>query len=59
MKKHQPSLHSLKFRKTSIANLYTLQGGGKPIVSDESSCCSEPPVCPQTVTTRPDSLADA
>lgn len=56
MKKKQSAFHSLKFDKIIIAKLDLLQGG-KPNDSEKSSCCSEDPVCPKTVTTRPDSVA--
>ena len=57
MKKYQSTSIPLKFKKTSVANLYRLQGGAQDNVSEESSCCTEHPVCPKTVATRPDSLS--
>lgn len=55
MKKLEFASTSLKFKKVSIANLMIL-GGADTDVSEDSSCCSEPPICLKTLTTRPDSL---
>lgn len=57
MKKQKFTSVSLKLKKVNIANL-DLLGGKKPPQTDETHCCSEPPVCLHTVTTRPDSLAN-
>ncbi|MEM6720817.1 MAG: hypothetical protein AAF611_15915 [Bacteroidota bacterium] len=57
MKKQKFTSTSLKLKRTNIVNL-TLLGGKKPAKTDETHCCSKPPVCEHTVTTRPDSLAD-
>ncbi|MFK7750055.1 MAG: hypothetical protein AB8B65_16810 [Kordia sp.] len=57
MKKQKFTSVSLKLKKVNIANL-NLFGGKKPPQTDESNCCSKPPVCAHTVSTRPDSIAD-
>lgn len=55
MKKQKLITIPLKFKKISIANLsYTK--GGKDDISIDSVCCSKPPVCEPTLTTRPDSI---
>lgn len=58
MKKQKSTTVSLKFKKINIASINYLKGGATG-VSDESNCCSKPPICLNTVTTRPDSLAPA
>ncbi len=55
MKKHEFSSISLKLKKVNIANLM-ITGGAGPNESEKSGCCSKPPLCLHTVTTRPDSL---
>jgi hypothetical protein len=58
MKKQKLNVHVLQLKKVTIADLpYKI--GGKPIISGDTSCCSEPPLCPKTVTTRPDSLGNS
>jgi len=57
MKKQKFTSVSLNLKKVNVANL-ALIGAAKPPQTDETHCCSTPIVCPQTVTTRPDSLAN-
>jgi len=58
MKKQKLVLSSLNLKKVKIARL-PQKTGGKYIPSEESACCSRPPMCYHTVTTRPDSLDPA
>ena len=58
MKKQKLTSVSLKFTKTNVANLNDIKGGNLNL-SDQSDCCSKPPLCFHTVTTRPDSLVPA
>jgi hypothetical protein len=59
MKKLKSPSNILKLQKASVATLSPITGkgpgNGSP-TSDNSYCCSVPPVCWQTLTTRPDSL---
>ncbi|WP_298417067.1 hypothetical protein [uncultured Kordia sp.] len=55
MKKKKLTSVSLKFTKTNVANLNSINGG-KLILSEESACCTKYPLCLHTLTTRPDSL---
>lgn len=56
MNKQKLTSISSKLKKMNIASLnYT--NGGQGDVSADSVCCSKPPLCLHTVTTRPDSLA--
>ncbi|WP_430411476.1 hypothetical protein [Kordia sp.] len=55
MKKQEFTSISLKLKKINIANL-VVTGGAGPNVSEKTNCCSKPPLCWHTVTTRPDSL---
>lgn len=55
MKKQKFISKPLKFKKINIAYLNAIKGSG-PNTTLESQCCSKPPFCVHTVTTRPDSL---
>lgn len=55
MKKQEFTSVSLKLKKVNIANLM-VTGGAGPNESEKSGCCTKPPLCVHTVTTRPDSL---
>jgi len=55
MKKQELTSISLKLKKVNIATLAATLGAG-PNISDQTNCCSKPPICWNTVTTRPDSL---
>jgi hypothetical protein len=55
MKKQEFTSIPLKLKKVNIANL-VVTGGADPNVSEKTSCCSKPPLCLLTITTRPDSL---
>ncbi|WP_046756369.1 hypothetical protein [Kordia jejudonensis] len=55
MKNQKIDSISLQLKKSSVAKL-TITGGAGPNVSELSGCCSMPPLCLFTVTTRPDSI---
>ena len=56
MKKQRVAPISTKLKKEKIANLNLMKGKGIDPPSDASHCCSKPPLCLFTITTRPDSL---